>query len=393
MHPALLTAIFLFSLLGHGYLWIALVNRLHGWAGPRRLIDVLTYACTAAFAMLPLLVAWQWWEWGSDFFTAKPANPLTHFALVYCLGCAMLGLGQLLAKFVRGFRDDDPQAVISKEQRFVGPPQTFPPDTLQGLYPRLLGWVPGNQALRLAVDTKRLALPRLPQQLDGLRIVHISDLHVTGRIGPAWFQHVADVVNSLNADVIMVTGDLVENEKCRAWLNDCLGKLRAQYGVYFVIGNHDLFIDAPRTVADLTSLGLIPMGGTSVLAQWNDYPVLIAGNELPWERRLADLSQPEHTHAMRPLRILLMHSPDQFDWACESDGDLALAGHTHGGQICFPILGAVAAPSLYGTRFAGGTFRRGNTVMHVTRGISGETPMRWRCPPEIAVLELVRSET
>ena len=84
-----------------------------------------------------------------------------------------------------------------------------------------------------------------------------------------------------------------------------------------------------------------------------------------------------------------MHTPDQFDWAVNHGVDLALAGHTHGGQVCFPLLGAVASPSLYGTRFAGGTFRQGDTVMHVTRGISGETPLRWNCPPEIAVLELV----
>jgi predicted MPP superfamily phosphohydrolase len=68
--------------------------------------------------------------------------------------------------------------------------------------------------------------------------------------------------------------------------------------------------------------------------------------------------------------------------------DLALAGHTHGGQVQLPILGVVASPSLHGTRYACGVFRRGNTVMHVSRGLGGETPFRWRCPPEIALLEL-----
>jgi predicted MPP superfamily phosphohydrolase len=198
-----------------------------------------------------------------------------------------------------------------------------------------------------------------------------------------------DEVNSLDPDVIMITGDLVEQDAYRGWLNENLALLRARYGVYFILGNHDYFIDARRTIADLTNLGLIYVGGKSLLTEWHGHPMLIAGNEVPWKQQLADLRATERQLPASPFRVLLMHSPDQFDWACAVDGDLALAGHTHGGQVCFPILGAVAAPSLYGTRFARGTFRRGNTIMHVTRGISGETPMRWRCPPEIALLELV----
>jgi predicted MPP superfamily phosphohydrolase len=69
--------------------------------------------------------------------------------------------------------------------------------------------------------------------------------------------------------------------------------------------------------------------------------------------------------------------------------DLALAGHTHGGQVQFPVLGVIGSPSLHGTRYACGVFCRGETVLHVTRGLSGQTPLRWRCPPEVALLELV----
>jgi predicted MPP superfamily phosphohydrolase len=169
-------------------------------------------------------------------------------------------------------------------------------------------------------------------------------------------------------------------------LLESMRPLRAKYGIYFVLGNHDYYIDAERTVRELTGLGWIHVGGKAVTAEWRNSPVLIAGNEVPWNKQLAGLSE---FSTSNPFRVMLMHTPDQFDWACVNHGDLAVAGHNHGGQICFPILGAVAAPSLYGTRFAGGVFRRGNTVMHVTRGIGGETPMRWNCPPEIAVLELV----
>ena len=73
-----------------------------------------------------------------------------------------------------------------------------------------------------------------------------------------------------------------------------------------------------------------------------------------------------------------------------ADADLALAGHTHGGQIQLPILGPIMSPSLHGSRYACGVFRRCDTVLHVGRGVSGETPLRWRCPPEIALLELTQ---
>jgi predicted MPP superfamily phosphohydrolase len=89
-----------------------------------------------------------------------------------------------------------------------------------------------------------------------------------------------------------------------------------------------------------------------------------------------------------PLRILLAHGPDQFGWAQQNDFDLMLAGHNHGGQIRLPFLGAILAPSLGGTRYASGVFRRGRSVMHVSRGTGSLTPVRWNCPPEIALLIL-----
>jgi predicted MPP superfamily phosphohydrolase len=390
MHPALLVVILLFGLLGHGYLWIGIVNRLHGWAGPRRLIDFLTLAGLILFLLLPIAVARQWWIAGSALLTELTPSPVAQFLQLYVLVTAFGGVGNLLAKFICGWREDDPEAVILTNRQFVPMPTSTPRGLLQGSCARLYGLVPGNQVLKLAVDNKRLTIPRLPAALTGMRIVHISDLHMTGRIGPEWFARVISTVNSLDADAIMLTGDLIENESCRALLNESLGRLRAKHGVYFVLGNHDYYVAADRTVADLTNLGLVYVYGKSLIVEWNGHPILIAGNERPWWPELADLAQ-EETLPNRPFRVVLMHTPDQFDWACASHADLALAGHTHGGQVCFPILGPVASPSLYGTRFARGTFKRGKTVMHVTRGISGETPMRWLCPPEIAVLELVPS--
>jgi predicted MPP superfamily phosphohydrolase len=389
MHPALVTAIILFSLLGHGYFWVAIVNRLHAWAGPRIIIDALTLGSCVGFLFFPFIVGWQWGQYGEALFDTQSLSALARVSQIYLLACGFFGLGKLVAHWVGDGREDDLHVMLKKSQRPAAPTRAFPPDILRSRYAMLLGVVPGNQALNLKIDHKQLFIPRLTKELAGLRVVHISDFHITGAVGPEWYQHVVEHVNTLEPDVILITGDLLEVESHRDWLLDSMRPLRAKYGIYYVLGNHDYYIDADRTVRDLTELGWIHVGGTATTAAWNNYPVLIAGNEVPWLKKLANLSEFAESSGQSPFRVMLMHTPDQFDWACVNHGDLAVAGHNHGGQICFPILGAVAAPSLYGTRFAGGVFRRGNTVMHVTRGIGGETPMRWNCPPEIAVLELV----
>jgi uncharacterized protein len=389
MHPALVTAIVLLALLGHGYFWVAIVNRLHAWAGPRSFIDALTLASGVGFLLFPFVVAWEWGQHGDAFFETQSLGILARASHFYLLACGFFGLGKLLARCVGDGRENNLSVLLQKSQRPAAPADPFSPDILRGRYAKLLGMVPGNQVLKLIVDNKRLFIPRLPEELAGLRVVHISDFHITGAVGPGWYHHVATQVNSLKPDVILVTGDLVEAEAHRDWLLESMRPLRAKFGIYFVLGNHDYYIDADRTVRELAELGWIHVGGKAASAEWKNCPVLIAGNEVPWLKKLANLSEFAENSGKPPFRVMLMHTPDQFDWACINHGDLALAGHNHGGQICFPILGAVAAPSLYGTRFVGGIYRRGNTVMHVTRGIGGETPLRWNCPPEIAVLELV----
>ena len=91
-----------------------------------------------------------------------------------------------------------------------------------------------------------------------------------------------------------------------------------------------------------------------------------------------------------PFRILLSHSPDQLPWAQASGFDLMLAGHNHGGQIRLPYFGALIAPSWYGCRYAGGLYCEPPTLLHVSRGLCGIHPIRLNCPPELALLTLIR---
>ena len=120
-------------------------------------------------------------------------------------------------------------------------------------------------------------------------------------------------------------------------------------------------------------------------------PIVLAGNELPWFVPAADMSDcPASDGKSSPLRILLSHAPDQLPWARGNKIDLMLAGHTHGGQVQFPVVGPVLSPSRFGVRYASGTFYEQPTLMHVSRGISGTRHLRINAPPELTKLKLVR---
>jgi predicted MPP superfamily phosphohydrolase len=96
----------------------------------------------------------------------------------------------------------------------------------------------------------------------------------------------------------------------------------------------------------------------------------------------------ENSESEFDFLLLVSHTPDNFHWAVREGYDLVLSGHTHGGQVRLPLIGPVFAPSLHGTRYASGTFARGSTMLHVSRGVSGIHPLRWFCRPEISLLTL-----
>jgi predicted MPP superfamily phosphohydrolase len=386
MTAALVWSALALAALGHGFLWTGLVNRLHGLGWPRGLISGLTKVLVAAFVVLPGLVLWRQ--------LTRPATAFDPFAAgdwaaVYLWICLVVGAVSLLMKpWVESLRYD--RSVLlnwTADRRDAAKALGRKP--LHGPLGTFLGNLPGNEALTVSVDRKRLAIPRLPAELEGLTIAHISDLHMTGAIGPEYFSYVARQVNDLRPDVIAITGDIIEQERCREWLGASLGQLCAPLGVYFILGNHDAFIDMDATRGALIDAGLTCLSGRWLRADWNGAAVTLGGNELPWLLPAPSLADLPARDVNRPeFRLILCHSPDQFGWCQQADADLALAGHTHGGQVRLPLLGVIASPSVHGTRYACGVFRRGATVMHVTRGIGGETPLRWRCPPEVALLEL-----
>ena len=257
------------------------------------------------------------------------------------------------------------------------------------LVDRVLMRLPGNQVWSVEQVRREIGIVDLPPALDGMTIVHVSDLHFTGRVDRSYFTRVVEMINRLEPDVIAITGDVVDRADCLSWIPATLGRLRSRHGSFFVLGNHDGRVGHELVRTHLREAGLWDVGGVCRRVNICGASLLVAGNELPWCAPAAD----PHTFATDndapvALKMLLSHSGDQFRWARRHGFELMLAGHSHGGQIRLPGLGALVCPIRDSLAMAAGLFYEPPTMLHVSRGISAELPIRINCRPEITQLVL-----
>ena len=392
----LMATLMLIAGIGHLAIWTRLHSFIHALPYRQWLIDTGEYVTYLMSALLPALFL-VWWmmqpeSTALETENAAEASTLYHFWYAYGVVCSLAFVAACLL-WLFYWSESHAAAKYFREQlvgRF-----TFDDEADQLLVKKSMRTAikfPGNQILRLEVNRKELLLPRLPEQLDGLTITHISDLHLKGHMAEAFYHKIVDQVNDLQSDLIVISGDIFDRDKCFPWSARTLARLSASCGVYFILGNHEMRTSDPDLARKtLVDDGLISLCGRHRTLMIRDYPVLLAGNELPWHPPAADLSTVDPAQYEQPLfKLLVAHTPDQFGWACAHDFDLMLAGHVHGGQIRLPIVGPIVSPSIHGTRYACGVFYSEPTLMHVSRGISGTTPLRINCSPEITQLVLRR---
>ena len=242
-----------------------------------------------------------------------------------------------------------------------------------------------NEVQKLEVNVKSILMERLPAALNGMTITHFSDLHLTGKLGKAYFEFLMERVVSLNSDLVIVTGDIIDNPELLPWIEELFSIIADQGNVYYVLGNHDIRNQNGDVVRQsMARAGCIDLGGKSVIREVQGCQVLLSGNEQPWIGTVPDIPT-----ADTALRLAAVHTPDLFGWGQHHGFDLMLGGHAHGGQIRVPFVGPIVTPSRYGVRYASGIFYQRETTMHVTRGISGLQSIRYRCLPELTQLQLV----
>ncbi len=231
----------------------------------------------------------------------------------------------------------------------------------------------------------------------GLRIVQLSDLHIGNGLEGKRLSAVLEAANSLDADLIALTGDLfdfdpgVVEEGARG-----LASLRARCGVYAVLGNHDTYTGTEIVASALARHAPnITLLRDAIVKLPLDPPLYLAGVEDPgreWISRSLELPALEEVAAARPddgPTLLLVHRPEAFPQAARLGFPLVLAGHTHGGQLAFPTPGGRINFAALITRFTRGLYRENGAALYVNRGVGFAGPMiRFNCRREITTIEL-----
>ena len=363
--------------LGHMAILIAVINRAHSTSLPRWFMKLCDLAWYFIMAGIPIAIG-SWYLQSTvsgqkvDWFSV--AGRLSGGYLFVSFMAAVAAIAERLYR-LKAIRTTE--LLVSNHTHKISVTDAVGHRPVGDWLTSLASLIPNNEILHLSVHEKNLILPRLDQRLDGLRITHISDLHFTGQLTEPFYEELVKQANASESDIVVVTGDIVENRKCLEWLPRTIGQLQAKLGVFYVLGNHDLRIKDEQLVrTTLKDLGMISVGGRAETIRHNEFPIVIGGNELPWFTPAVNFQhEPETIDGLRPFRILLSHSPDQLRWARHNDCDLMFAGHTHGGQFRLPIVGPILSPSNQGSRFASGTFYFEPTMMHVSRGIAGTRPV------------------
>jgi predicted MPP superfamily phosphohydrolase len=241
-----------------------------------------------------------------------------------------------------------------------------------------------------------LQIPNLPRALVGLRLIHLTDLHLRERWHPA-YDRLLDRVREANADLLLFTGDFVDDKRDHTpalpTVRRMAAGLRAKRGVYAVLGNHDQLAFGPRlseTPIELISgvRRLVPFDGGTV--ELIGLPGAIRRDLPP---AFADALPPPPGPADTTVRVVLSHYPDHVARTAVLKPHLFLAGHTHGGQVCLPGGVPIIKHDTLPRRYCSGVHRYGDTWLVVGRGFGSTTlPLRVFCPPEVIEIELAAAD-
>lgn len=240
----------------------------------------------------------------------------------------------------------------------------------------------------LRIVRLRLAVPGLPSAFDGYRLVHVADTHLGVRINNRRLPGLIEAIQAEHPDLIAITGDFVTGQGGDLMaLCAPLSALHAPDGVWGCLGNHD-YAAAPRLVRAAVERGQVRLLVNAHHTVWRgDQSLIIAGVDDVLHGQ-PDLGAALAGAPQAPA-ILLAHEPDYARIAAvEPRVTLMLAGHTHGGQVRLPGIGALLLPRL-GHLYPSGMYQIGTMALYVTQGAAtGRFVIRFNCRPEIAVITL-----
>ena len=249
------------------------------------------------------------------------------------------------------------------------------------------------------VERFEFALPRLSNAFDGTTVAFLADTHHGPFVPLEYLAEVVRLTNALAPDIVALGGDYVQRRRpvypqgnqrhLVAPAINVLGGLRAPLGRFAVLGNHDHKVSAMLTRRALAQAGFLELTNTGVSLRRDD------GGKL-WFCGVDDFrtGKPNLPRALRGCGprdacLLLSHNPDLVERLRDPRVGLVLSGHTHGGQVVLPGVGAPFTASRHGQKYRAGLVKGPTTRVYVSRGVGTiGLPLRWGAPPEITLLTL-----
>lgn len=235
-----------------------------------------------------------------------------------------------------------------------------------------------------------LRLPRLARAFSGYKLIQISDLHIDAWLGTKRLRQIVDLINSFTPDAIVITGDFateIEPPLQRAIAAE-LSRLQPKDVTAAILGNHDYWCDPAIVREMLQASGIVDVSNSFHSLQRQDKWLHIAGVDDIWENQQRLDLVLENLPA-EGAAILLAHEPDFADVTAATERfDLQLSGHTHGGQVKIPGIGAPILPNM-GKKYPEGLYRVHGMYHYTNRGIGMIRPaVRFNCRPEITIFTL-----
>ena len=241
-----------------------------------------------------------------------------------------------------------------------------------------------------------IALKRLPEAWEGLRIVQLSDFHYDEHFSAVPLRKAVDIVNGLRPDAVFLTGDFVtvplfgRRSSGITAIGPCaeiLSRLQAPLGLFAVLGNHDVRCGSATVMQTLRANKIEVLRNHALPLEKDGGRIWLAGVDDVIEGK-ADLSDALLEVPREEPVILLAHEPDFADQVVNAPVDLQLSGHSHGGQIRLPLVGAPYLPEM-AQKYPMGLYRIGRLTLYTNVGLGTiRVPVRWNCPPEVTLLTL-----